>query len=183
MPENKKEPSFLESLFDILEFLAECFLVVFLLVTFVCRQVTVDGASMNDTLRHQDRLAVWTFLYEPQPEDIVIITHGAKIDKMLIKRVIAVGGQRISVNYDTNEVFVDGILLHEDYIKGKTIKPSMPIKNTDFVIPDGYVFVMGDNRENSTDSRSALVDNIPVQNIIGKAFFRLTPLPDFGTIQ
>jgi len=94
-----------------------------------------------------------------------------------------VGGQRISVNYDTNEVFVDGILLHEDYIKGKTIKPSMPIKNTDFVIPDGYVFVMGDNRENSTDSRSALVDIIPVQNIIGKAFFRLTPLPDFGTVQ
>lgn len=181
MSEKNKE-TLGKSIFDMLEFFLKCLLAVFLFITFICRQVTVDGPSMNDTLQNNDRLAVWTFLYEPQPKDIVVITHGAKLDKMLIKRVIAVGGQRLTINYDSNEVMVDGVLLYEDYIKGCTVKPSMPVKNTDFIIPEGYVFVMGDNRENSTDSRSALIDLIPVQNIIGKAFFRLTPLPKFGTI-
>jgi len=180
MPEKKNTLS--ESVFEILEFFVKCLLGVFLFITFICRQVTVDGLSMNDTLQDKDRLAVWTFMYEPQPEDIVVITHGARLDKMLIKRVIAVGGQRLTIDYDSNEVFVDGVLLFEDYIKGHTIKPSMPVKNTDFIIPEGYVFVMGDNRENSTDSRSALVDIIPVQNIIGKAFFRLSPLNEFGVV-
>ncbi len=181
MPEKKKE-TLGKSIFDILEFFLKCLLAVFLFITFFCRQVTVDGSSMNDTLQNNDRLAVWTFMYEPRPKDIVVITHGAKLDTMLIKRVIAVGGQRLTINYDSGEVFVDGVLLYEDYIKGHTIKLSMPVKNTDLIIPEGYVFVMGDNRENSTDSRSALVDIIPVQNIIGKAFCRLAPLPRFGTI-
>lgn len=181
MPEKNKQTLW-KSVFDILEFLLKYFLIVFLFVTFIFRQVTVDGESMNDTLQHQDRLTVWTFLYEPQPEDIVIITHGAKLDKMIIKRVIAVGGQRLTINYDTDEVFVDGVLLRENYIKGHTIRLSKAVRHTDLVIPQGYVFVMGDNRENSTDSRSALVDIVPVQNIIGKAFFRLAPLNRFGTI-
>ena len=175
MPEQKNKETYVEFIFDILEFLFKCFIIVSLFLTFFCRQVNVDGESMNDTLQHQDRLSVWTFMYEPQPKDIVIITHGKHLNKMIIKRVIAIGGQRITIDYDNNEVFVDGVLLHEDYIKGKTVKAHIPIKQTDIVIPEGYVFVMGDNRENSTDSRSAVVDLVPVRNIIGKAFFRMIP--------
>lgn len=175
MPQNEKKRNLLAFVFETAEFLTKIFAVMLIVITFFCRQVTVNGNSMNDTLQNNDRLLVWSFCYEPQPNDIVTITHGAKLDDMLIKRVIAVGGQRLDIDYFKNEVSVDGVLLHEDYIKGRTIKPQSPIKTTNFVIPDGYVFVMGDNRENSTDSRSVLVDIVPVQNIMGKAFFRLFP--------
>ena len=175
MPQNPKKHALLAFGFEMAEFLTKMLAILLIISAFFCRQVTVNGSSMNDTLHDGERLLVWSFCYEPEPRDIVVITHGAKIDNMLIKRVIAVGGQRLNIDYSKNEVSVDGVLLHEDYIKGKTIKPVNPIKNTGFVIPDGYVFVMGDNRENSTDSRSVLVDIVPVQNIIGKAFFRLSP--------
>ena len=181
--EKKEEnTTFSELVFDTAGFIFMFLAVFFLILTFFVRQVNVDGPSMNDTLQDKDRLAVWTFMYEPQPKDIVIITHGANLDKMIIKRVIAVGGQKLDINYDKNEVSVDGVLLREDYIKGRTVRPSMSVKKTNLVIPDGYVFVMGDNRENSTDSRSVLVDLVPVQNIIGKAFFRFTPFDKFGTL-
>ena len=150
-------------------------IVVLLILTFFVRQVTVSGGSMNDTLKNDDRLLVTNFMYTPKNGDIVIISHGSSYSEPIVKRVIAVGGQRLDIDYFKNEVSVDGVLLHEDYIKGRTIKPQSPIKTTNFVIPDGYVFVMGDNRENSTDSRSVLVDIVPVQNIMGKAFFRLFP--------
>ena len=181
MPEKNYTP--LEFIFDMAEITVKALAVLLIAMTFFVRQVTVDGPSMNDTLHDKDRLAVHTFMYEPQPQDIVIVAHGKNLDKMIIKRVIAVGGQNIDINYAKNEVSVDGVLLHEDYIKGKNVKPAVsPLKKTNFVIPDGYVFVMGDNRENSTDSRSALVDLVPVQNIIGRAFFRFFPFDKIGTL-
>jgi len=182
--EEKKENtvSLSEFVFEMAGAVFTALIVVLLILTFFVRQVTVSGNSMTDTLQDQDRLLVTNFMYTPQNGDIIIISHGNIYSDPIIKRVIAVGGQRLTIDYDSNEVFVDGVLLFEDYIKGHTIKPSMPVKDTDFIIPEGYVFVMGDNRENSTDSRSALVDIIPVQNIIGKAFFRLSPLNEFGVV-
>lgn len=176
-----KKNNILDFVFDMAGFTLRALVILFLIMTFFIRQVLVDGPSMNDTLKDHDRLAVWTFMYEPQPEDIVTI-NSTTLDKLIIKRVIAVAGQKININYAKNEVSVDGVLLHEDYIKGKTIKPPLPVKKTDLVIPQGYVFVMGDNREHSTDSRSTIVDLVPVRNIIGKAVFRLFPFNAFGTL-
>lgn len=159
------------------------FAVVLLLVilSLFVRQVTVDGPSMNNTLQHNDRLLVSCFNYTPENGDIVIISHGKNLDEAIVKRVIATEGQHLRINYETNEVVVDGVLLDEDYAVGVTAAVHNPSQIPD-VIPEGYVFVMGDNREHSLDSRSANVDLIPVQNIVGKAFMRIYPFNSFGTL-
>ena len=95
--------------------------------------------------------------------------------------MIATEGQRLQINYENDEVIVDGVVLKEDYIKGRTIKLQNPTAIPD-VIPKGYVFVMGDNREDSLDSRSTRIGLIPVENIIGKAFWRVQPFDTFGSL-
>lgn len=154
-------------------------IVLLLVLALFLRQVTVDGASMNDTLQHDDRLLVTCFQYTPRCGDIVIVTHGRYLEEPIIKRVIAVAGQSIDIDSSTGDVIVDGVLLKENYILGRTT--TLP-NSTELpaVIPEGYVFVMGDNREHSLDSRSVTVDLIPVENIIGKAVFRWYPINTFG---
>ncbi len=154
---------------------------VVLLLTFVFRQVTVKGDSMNDTLRSGDRLILYNFMYTPKYGDIVVVTHGQKYEDPIIKRVIATEGQSLNINYDTGEVSVDGVILDEPYIKGETIRLKHPLEIPD-KIPEGYVFVMGDNRENSLDSRSTQIGLIPVENIIGKAEFRIFPPKTIGSV-
>ena len=156
-------------------------IVVVLLLTFVFRQVTVKGTSMTDTLQSGDRLIINSFNYTPKYGDIVVVTHGQKYDDPIIKRVIATEGQALNINYDTGEVSVDGVILDEPYIKGKTIRLKHPVEIPDR-IPEGYVFVMGDNREGSLDSRSTQIGLIPVENIIGKAELRIFPINSFGSV-
>lgn len=155
--------------------------VVVLLLTFVWRQVTVSGTSMTDTLNDGDRLIIFSFMYKPQYGDIVVVSHGQNYSEPIIKRVIATEGQSLSINYDTEEVSVDGVILDEPYIKGKTIKLRNPLEIPD-KIPEGYVFVMGDNRDGSLDSRSTEIGLIPVENIIGKAELRIYPFNKFGSV-
>lgn len=152
---------------------------VILLLTFIFRQVTVSGPSMTDTLHDGDRLILYSFMYKPANGDIVVASHGQKYKDPIIKRVIATEGQHLTINYDTYEVAVDGVILDEPYIKGRTIKIRNSLEIPD-VIPEGYVFVMGDNREGSLDSRSTEIGLIPVDNIIGKAEFRIYPFNSMG---
>lgn len=179
----KEEESFGISsvVFDITGTMLTAVIILLVIMSFFVRQVTVDGPSMNNTLQHEDRLLVSCFNYTPQNGDIVIITHGKNLDEAIVKRVIATEGQHLTINYETNEVVVDGVLLDEEYTEGTTIPLHNPTQIPD-VIPEGYVFVMGDNREHSLDSRSVNVDLIPVQNIIGKAFMRIYPFSSFGAI-
>ena len=159
-------------------------IVVLLILTFFVRQVTVSGGSMNDTLKNDDRLLVTNFMYTPKNGDIVIISHGSSYSEPIVKRVIAVGGQRLDINYDTNEVIVDGVVQYEPYIKGKTRQLSNSISLEEYgnIIPKGYIFVMGDNREGSLDSRSKDIGLIPVSNVIGKAQLRIIPFDTFGSV-
>ena len=120
-------------------------------------------------------------MYTPQYGDIVVISHGENYNEPIIKRVIATEGQALSINYETGEVSVDGVILDEDYIKGMTIELKHPLDIPER-IPEGYVFVMGDNRQGSLDSRSVDIGLIPVENIIGKAEFRIFPLNSIGSI-
>ena len=177
-----------EESFDLAAFIfdwANAFIIAIILVviimTFFFRQVTVSGHSMTDTLQENDRLILSTFLYTPKNGDIVVISHGSSYDEPIIKRVIAVGGQRLSINYDTYEVSVDGVILDEPYIKGNTIRLRRPLDIPE-VVPEGYIFVMGDNREGSLDSRSVEIGLIPVQNVIGKAELRAWPFNTFGSV-
>jgi len=170
-----------EIIYDIAGTIFLAIILLFITMTFFARQVTVDGPSMKETLHDKDRLLVSCFDYVPKNGDIVIVTHGENLDEPIVKRVIATAGQHLEINYANGEVSVDGKVLDEKYIVGTTI----PVPNATVipeVIPDGYVFVMGDNREHSLDSRSATVGLVPVENIIGKAFIRIYPFDSFGFV-
>ena len=182
LPEEDEEVLTLSGLiFDWSNAFMIALIIIVMLLTFVFRQVTVNGDSMNDTLQSGDKLILYSFMYKPQNGDIVVISHGKDYSDPIIKRVIAVEGQSLKINYDTGEVTLDGVVLKEDYIKGltKRVHPSLEIPD---VIPEGYVFVMGDNRENSLDSRSTQIGLIPVENIIGKAELRILPASSFGSV-
>ena len=157
-------------------------IVVLLILTFFVRQVTVSGSSMTDTLQNTDRLLVTNFMYTSQNGDIIVISHGSRYNDPIIKRVIAVSGQRLDINYDTNEVIVDGVVQYEPYIKGNTRQLSNSVSLEDYnnIIPEGYLFVMGDNREGSLDSRSKDIGLIPVSNVIGKAQIFIYPFDKFS---
>lgn len=167
--------------FEAVNSLMVALICVVLLLTFVIRQVTVSGESMTDTLKDGDRLFITNFAYTPQYGDIVIISHGEHYAEPIIKRVIATEGQSLKINYDTGEVSVDGVVLDEPYIKGRTFEIDDPLNIPD-KIPEGYIFVMGDNREGSLDSRSKTIGLIPVDNILGKAQIRIFPPESFGSV-
>lgn len=169
-----------ESCYEWLHTLVTSIVMVVILLTFVFRLVVVDGASMMDTLYDKDQIFVTNFCYTPQCGDVVVISKGAQLDKPIIKRVIATEGQTLDIDFETGTVVVDGVVIDEPYIKELTTrKGDAEIPS---VIPEGTVFVMGDNRNHSTDSRFKAVDLIDVNNIIGKAQCVVYPFDRMKTL-
>ena len=160
------------SIYDFLQTFFYMTAIVVLAMVFVVRPVSVDGRSMNPTLWDKDIMLVTNYYSAPKTGDIVIITHGKKLMEPLVKRVIATEGQKLSINFKKSQVRVDGKVLNEPYTQGKTIVGNGVIPE---VVPKGKLFVMGDNREDSLDSRSKKVGLIPVENVIGKAICRFYP--------
>lgn len=156
---------------------------------FIFTIAKVDGESMHPTLTHGDRLFTRIIGYNnPKAGDIVIfnpsiseIAREPNKKIAYVKRVIAVAGQEVDINRN-GKVVVDGKVLDEDYISEpiRTIVPNGT--EFPFTVPEGTVFVMGDNRNRSHDSRSRDVGAVPLDNIIGKAQIRLWPLNQFGTL-
>ena len=158
-------------------------LAVVLLFTFVVRLIGVDGHSMVPTLQDGDRLLVTTSLLsgEYQYGDIVIIQKGSFAGgEPIVKRVIATEGQTVDIDFVTGTVYVDGEALQEDYINELTFTE----EGTEFplTVPEGSIFVMGDNRNNSEDSRFADVGFVPYKLIKGKAVLVFWPLSAFKTL-
>lgn len=145
---------------------------VTLVFSFCFRIVEVDGDSMNPTLWNTERLITSRLAYTPQRGDIVIINRYTK--EPLVKRIIAVGGDRLRIDEDGG-VYVNGEKLNEPYIAGITYP--LGFGTEERVIPEGCVFVMGDNREHSKDSRStAEVGFVKQSDIMGQAVLRIFPL-------
>ncbi len=163
----------------ILSLLRSCILIVVILA-FCFRLVNVDGSSMNPTLIDKDKVIVTNLFYEPKDGDVVVISHGEIYDEPLVKRVIATAGQTLNIDFTTGDVFVDGVLIEEKYIQGNTIQGDHEIPS---IIPEGKVFVMGDNREHSLDSRFEKVGLIDETSIIGKASLVAFPFTNFGIIK
>lgn len=145
---------------------------VVVLLTFCFRIIDVDGRSMEPTLINTDKVVVTNLFYTPNDGDVVVISHGEEYDKPLVKRVIATEGQKIRIDFAKNEVYVDDKLIEEPYIQGETIPGDAQIPE---VVPEGKVFVLGDNRGISLDSRYQEVGLIDVTSIIGKAQFVIIP--------
>ena len=155
-------------------------LLVFMLVYILCfRMVIVVGGSMYDTLVNGDRLIlISNVLYRnPKAGDIVVASKDSFRDgECIVKRVIATEGQEVDIDFTNGNVYVDGVLLEEDYI----YTPTMLYEGVSFplVVEEGCIFVMGDNRMDSKDSRSTEIGLIDCREILGKAVFLLFPGKD-----
>lgn len=173
--EEKKRTARLDA-YDWIQSIVSTLLIVIIAFIFIGRQIGVDGTSMRDTLHHEDSVFVTSLFYTPKYGDILIIKVAAYGDTPLVKRVIATEGQTININFDTSEVSVDGVVLSEPYIREPTkVRHNFEGEVT---VPEGCVFVMGDNRNASIDSRHELVGFVDVRNIIGKVHVILLPGAD-----
>lgn len=154
---------------------------VVLLFTFAGRMVGVVGESMLPTLEDKDRLICTRLYGELEAGDIVIVTKPNDMNEPLIKRVIATGGQTIDIDSETGYVYVNAKRIYEDDYILEGIIPGTEFE-TEFpqVVPLGHVFVMGDNRNNSRDSRFASVGMVDERYILGRVVYRVWPSDRFG---
>lgn len=173
----KSEGGFLRELYEWTQAIAIAIVLALVINHFVFSIVQVQGASMEPTLNQSERLFVFKSFYKPKNKDIVII-KSEQLGKFIVKRVIATSGQIIDIDTETGKVSVDGELLNEPYINKSEnayigTRDIYPLE-----VPEGHVFVMGDNRGNSLDSRAlGVIDN---DDIMGKAVFRIWPIDSFG---
>lgn len=150
----------------------------FLIITFVFETVSVDGHSMDPTLNHKDRLIVEKVSYyfrAPKPGDIVVIKYPADPKEKFIKRVVAVGGDKVRI--ENNKLYVNDVPKDEPYILEKTMNDFNQI-----TVPQNTVFVMGDNRNNSRDSRYPDVGCVDYKMVVGRAALRIYPFSRFGRL-
>ena len=158
---------------------------VWLVITFVGQRTEVEGASMENTLHNGDNLIVDKLSYrfhDPERFDIIGFPFQFQDNTYYIKRIIGLPGETVQI-MDDGSIYINGEKLEENYgmevIKPETIgRAAEPIE-----LGDDEYFVMGDNRNNSSDSRTDMVGNIKRENIIGKAWLRIWPVSDFGILQ
>ena len=182
MQEQKKQTAKGRDLYEWVQSLVGSVLVVVAIFTFVIRMMGVDGHSMLNTLQHGARLLVVNSMlyHDYKYGDIVILRKdGVFDDDPIVKRVIAVEGQTVDIDFAEGIVYVDGEALEEDYIR----EPTYTAEGTEFplTVPEGSIFVMGDNRNGSSDSRDYRLGTVDTRYVIGKAAFLIFPGPDYET--
>ena len=184
-----KRGRFMSTVAEYAELLAISMLIVVLVLTFAFRLCTVDGNSMYDTLCNEEVLVVSPLFYTPQRGDIVVIHQTSKnYNKPIVKRVIGLGGDTVVINHDTNEITVTDksgnteTLNESDYLtlRGEQIYHG----TTTYKVPEKKIFVLGDNRNESMDSRDGLnMGYIDSKKVLGKVLFRIAPLSRLGAIK
>ena len=161
-------------LFEFLTYIVGAVLLFAFITGFVGRIIEVDGKSMNPTLNDLERMVVSNLFFEPKQGDIVIFTKESFSPEPLVKRVIATEGQTIDIDLESGEISVDGVVLQEDYIAEITsllYDVQFPV-----TVPEGCIFVMGDNRNHSTDSRASAIGMVDKRCVIGKVYAVIFPL-------
>ncbi len=164
--------------------------VVILIFTFVLRTVVVVGDSMNPNFTDKDRLIITHINNEPEKGDILVMnSHG--LNETIIKRCIGTEGDKIRIDYNTNVVTVNGEEISNDYINGAMIDKYYAYDQSflvdagvyEYEVPENKIFVMGDNRNNSADSRSNRVGFIDESDILGKVVLRIYPFDVIGKVK
>lgn len=187
MEENKTKKTktpIINSVFDVVSIVASAVVAVGICFTFLFRTIRVSGTSMYPTLDNGEQIILQSVYPNPENGDIVVTAqpnNSPSIEDVLIKRIIATEGQTVSLERNDDgyyDVWVDGVKLDEPYIAEpiiRTLDYHEPV-----TVPEGYVYVMGDNRNNSTDSRDNRVGLIREEYIMGKAIFRTVPFGKIG---
>ena len=179
------------SVYEALEMIAAVVMFVMLCFAFVTRLNIVDGHSMDVTLADKQYLAVSYLFYEPRRGDIVVIhdISAAPYNAPLVKRVIAVGGETVEIDFNSWTLRIDGEVVEEPYryldvgYATLTAEYNMTMDGIfTCTVPEGKVFVMGDNRNHSGDSRQSELGCVDARCIVGRAYFRLSPIEAIGIL-
>lgn len=189
----KEQTDWKQDLFDWLQLLVAVLVVIVGLFTFVVGIIGVEGSSMYPTLHDKDMMLVQRIAYTPEGGDIIVLRKDNSFeDRALVKRVIATGGQTVHIDYDSNTITVDGQVLEEPYLNYEfdsifgddflALRSDLDPRYIDqeFTVPEGYVFVCGDNRNHSSDSRVAELGMVDQRYVIGRVLLVFFPLPHLG---
>ena len=168
--------------YDWIQSLMTALIVCVCIFIFLIRVIDVSGSSMNPTLYNGDKMIVSDVFYKPKAGDVVVFRSDTyDPNKALVKRVIATEGQEINIDFSTGTVYIDGMAIEEDYIAELTRN------KLDFIgpktVPDGCVFVMGDNRNKSTDSRKSEIGMVDERTILGRVYCVIFPLEELGLVK
>lgn len=174
-PKKKKDKKSKMNIFEVFEAGVAALVVVTVLFLFCFRVFSVDGPSMKPTLQPEDRVVVSNIGYKAQQGDIVVLSGTDGNQKPIIKRVIAVAGDVVDINFTSGVVTVNGKEEHfSDELTTQQADIAFPL-----TVPEGTVFVLGDNRGVSLDSRSSRIGCIDERKIVGKVLFRFFPFGDW----
>ncbi len=168
-------------IYDWMQCIVVALVACILIFTFVGRMIGVDGGSMLPTLEDGDRIIITNIHGKLEYGDIVVLTKREFSREPIVKRVIATEGQTVDIDFQAGEVYVDGVLLDEPYINEPTTRQldmKFPV-----TVPEGCIFVMGDNRNKSTDSRASTIGFVDTRCVLGKAVNIIYPLSRFGMIE
>ena len=189
-PPQKKKQAHLAELVDMVEILVITIGIVLLLFSFVFRLCSVTGDSMNDTLSDGETLIVSNLFYTPQTGDIIVFHQTGTLNEPVVKRIIATEGETVSIRhyFTTMKVTVTDCngntrVLEEDYSKYAGFSYYTENDDVDVTVPEGHIFVLGDNRGVSKDSRHPDIGLVDERRILGKVMFRITPFSRFGTVE
>ena len=176
-----KDGNLQKDIYDFLHDAVYLFSVVLLVFVLLMRMVTVDGHSMVPTLQHADRLFLLSNTLYSQPEtgDVVVaVVPSFNPKEAIVKRVVATEGQTVDIRYDETgigTVYVDGTAMEEPYINEPMGIPSYPTISFPVTVPEGCVFVMGDNRNHSADGRYPSIGIFDKRYLLGKALLLVWP--------
>lgn len=189
-PLGEKKSSFISVLIDYTEIFVFSLCFVILFFSFVVRLCTVIGPSMNNTLTAGEKLLVSDVLYEPERYDIIVFHQtGEYLNEPVVKRVIALGGETIDIDFTTWTVKVTDkegktFTLDESYMYLDRNSPLLTSTlSYPYEVPEGMLFVMGDNRNHSSDSRGNAIGLVDERRVLGKVILRLTPIDKFGSVE
>ena len=168
-------------IYDWMQSLVFALIICIIVFVFIFRIVDVSGDSMNPTLINGDKLVVSDVFYNPKQSDIIIFRKDEYKSEALVKRVIATEGDTVDINFETGEVSVNGVVQDEPYIAEETFT----FFDVDFpqTVPENCIFVLGDNRNNSTDSRYSGLGMVDTRYLLGKVLWRIYPLNSFGSVE
>jgi len=179
-----------DTIIDIFDVVIKSLITILLLITFVFRMCTVVGDSMMNTLYEGEQLIISNLFYSPKEGDIIVFHQTGTYNEPIVKRVIATGDKWIKIDYDNCITYVsdDSVFDESDIIDESSYTyfdiGRYELSGTyEVYVPKGYLFVMGDNRNNSSDSRFAQIGLVDERTVLGKVIIRLLPAEKFGFIK